>query len=209
MGIPICQYPFLIFPKIFFRPFPRPASLRFRCFWPGLFCVLVVDIILSYYNTRYRRLTEKRWEVQKLAGNSNSGVKCMFSLSESQLKSFLEDYKKRARDGEYAPSWPHLCGELGYTEREVAQVIALAENPISAYRDRGVMLKRMATWMRGQMLSCKAWQGPAQSKAIFALKQDVGDGYRYSDSDRAGASGPVSVSVSFGDGDKRSGKASK
>ncbi len=70
------------------------------------------------------------------------------------------------------------------------------------------MLKRAAAWMRGQYMSNPLWGGQMQSKAIFALKQDVGDGYRYADNDRTIA-GPSSVSVSFGAGDKRASRAAK
>lgn len=71
------------------------------------------------------------------------------------------------------------------------------------------MLKRAAAWMRGQYMSNPLWGGQMQSKAIFALKQDVGDGYKYSDNDKAVGSGAVAVNVAFGGIDKRAAKARK
>ncbi len=98
---------------------------------------------------------------------------------------------------------------MGYTEREGAQIMQLADNATSAYSKRAVMLKRIAAWMRGQYMSNPLWGGQMQSKAIFALKQDVGDGYRYSDTDKGSGSGGIAVRVDFGGADARAKKARK
>ena len=75
-----------------------------------------------------------------------------------------------------------------------------------AYYDRAVALKRMMTWVRGQLASGKGWTGQNQSRAIFLLKQDHGDGVRYTDAD-AKQTGPVEVKISFGGSDSRSKRA--
>jgi hypothetical protein len=46
------------------------------------------------------------------------------------------------------------------------------------------------------------------SRAIFALKQDIGDGVKWSDQDTK-QSGPVEVKISFGGDDPRAKKAAK
>jgi hypothetical protein len=69
------------------------------------------------------------------------------------------------------------------------------------------MLKKMLCWVRGQMMSAQGWNGQLTSRAIFALKQDHGDGVKWSDQDTK--TGPVEVKISFGGGDPRAGKAAK
>jgi hypothetical protein len=66
----------------------------------------------------------------------------------------------------------------------------------------------MMTWVRGQLSSGKGWNGQNQSRAIFLMKQDHGDGVRYTDQD-AKSTGPVEVKISFGGNDPRSKKAGK
>ena len=70
------------------------------------------------------------------------------------------------------------------------------------------MLKKMATWVRGQMMSATGWNGQLTSRAIFALKQDVGDGVKWTDQDSK-QNGPVEVKISFGGSDPRAIKAAK
>ena len=70
------------------------------------------------------------------------------------------------------------------------------------------MLKKMATWVRGQYMSAQGWNGQLTSRAIFALKQDIGDGVKWSDTDNQ-PKGPVEVKISFGGDDKRAKEAAK
>ena len=62
--------------------------------------------------------------------------------------------------------------------------------------------------MRGQYMSAPGWNGQLTSRAIFALKQDIGDGVKWSDQD-AKQTGPVEVKISFGGDDPRAKKAAK
>jgi hypothetical protein len=66
----------------------------------------------------------------------------------------------------------------------------------------------MATWVRGQYMSAPGWNGQLTSRAIFALKQDIGDGVKWSDQDTK-QTGPVEVRISFGGQDKRAKDAAK
>ena len=142
-----------------------------------------------------------------VAGNAGSGNVLAFKMSEKELDDAILEYKSKV-DGEEIPraSWANFCAYLGYTEAEVAEVISRGMEVKGAYYDRAVALKRMMTWVRGQLASGKGWNGQNQSRAIFLLKQDHGDGVRYTDAD-AKQTGPVEVKISFGGSDSRSKRA--
>lgn len=144
-----------------------------------------------------------------MAGNQDSGRVLAFRLSDKELETRIYEYKAMV-DAEQIPraSWANFCAYLGYTEAEVAEVVTRGEEVKGAYYERAVMLKRMMTWVRGQLSSGKGWNGQNQSRAIFLMKQDHGDGVRYSDQDAKG-NGPVEVKVSFGGNDPRAKKAGK
>lgn len=144
-----------------------------------------------------------------MAGNQDSGRVLAFKLSDKELDSRIAEYKRRV-DAEEIPraSWANFCAFLGYTEAEVAEVVTRGVEVKGAYYDRAVALKRMMTWVRGQLSSGKGWNGQNQSRAIFLMKQDHGDGVRYTDQD-AKNTGPVEVKISFGGNDPRAKKAGK
>jgi hypothetical protein len=144
-----------------------------------------------------------------MAGNANSGKIPTFHLSEAQLQDKIAQYKKGLENGDFArASWPHFAAYLDSTEADLAKVIEQGCDRGSAYYGRAEALKKMATWVRGQYMSAPGWNGQLTSRAIFALKQDIGDGVKWSDQD-AKQTGPVDVRISFGDGDKRSKEAAK
>ena len=144
-----------------------------------------------------------------MAGNGSSGNVLAFRMSEKELTQAIAQYKKDLEDGKFPrASWPHFCARLGYTEKEVEEVIRRGEEVKGAYYDRAVMLKRHLTWIRGEMLSGQGWAAQNQTKAIFALKQDHGDGIRYEDKDTKG-SGNIKIQVGFGGSDPRAKRASK
>lgn len=147
-----------------------------------------------------------------MAGNSNSGQKLAFSIQDADLEQKIKEYKAMVENEDIPrASWANFCAYLGYTEAEVAEVVAKGgedSNTAGAYYKRAIMLKRMMTWVRGQLSSGKGWNGQNQSRAIFLMKQDHGDGVRYSDQD-AKNTGPVKVNISFGGADPRAKKAGK
>lgn len=144
-----------------------------------------------------------------MAGNGDSGRNPTFHLSEKELKSKIEQYKISLENGEFArASWPHFAAFLDSTEAELALVMKQGEQKNSAYKGRSELLKKMLTWVRGQMMSASGWNGQLTSRAIFALKQDHGDGVKWTDTDGK-QSGPVEVKISFGGNDPRSQKAAK
>lgn len=144
-----------------------------------------------------------------MAGNSNSGRNPTFPLSEKELREKIEQYKADLDAGAFArASWPHFCAYLDATESDLAMVIEQGANKDSAYRGRAELLKKMLTWVRGQMMSAPGWNGQMTSRAIFALKQDHGDGIKWTDQDNK-PTGPVEVRVSFGGTDQRASKAAK
>lgn len=144
-----------------------------------------------------------------MAGNQDSGRVLAFRLSDKELERAIAQYKADLEAEKFPrASWPHFCARLGYTEREVEQVIARGEEVKGAYYERAVMLQRMLTWIRGEMLSGAGWSGQNQTKAIFALKQEMGDGMAYTDG-RGKQAGPSEVRVVFGGGDSRAKRAGK
>ena len=144
-----------------------------------------------------------------MAGNANSGVKPIFHMSEKQLAQAVEQYKQDLAEGVFArASWPHFAAYLDSTEQELAKVIEAGADKGSAYNGRAEILKKMATWVRGQYMSAPGWNGQLTSRAIFALKQDIGDGVKWSDQDTK-QTGPVEVRISFGGQDKRAKDAAK
>lgn len=148
-------------------------------------------------------------EVVLMPGNENSGAGIPFRMPEKELNAAIKKYKQDATDGKFPrPSWPHFCATLGYTEAEVKECIERGQDRQSAYYGRAVALKRVATWVRGEMLSGKGWSGQVQSKAIFALKQDIGDGVSYTDRD-VGTASPTKINIQFGGDDPRGKKAGK
>ena len=144
-----------------------------------------------------------------MAGNENSGRNSTFHLSEKALEEKIAKYKDDLKNGDFArASWPHFAAYLDSTEKDLADVIKQGEKPNSAYKGRAEMLKKMLTWVRGQMMSAQGWNGQLTSRAIFALKQDHGDGVRWSDQDNA-PKGPVEVKISIGGDDPRAKEAAK
>ena len=144
-----------------------------------------------------------------MPGNENSGAGIPFKMPEKELISAIEQYKKVLENEKFPrASWPHFCATLGYTEAEVKECMERGRERASAYYNRAVALKRMATWVRGQILSGSGWSGQVQSKGIFALKQDVGDGISYSDRE-TGATTPTKINIQFGGDDPRGKKAGK
>ena len=144
-----------------------------------------------------------------MAGNQDSGRVLAFKLSDKELDQKIEEYKGLVNAEEIPrASWANFCAFLGYTEAEGAEVVTRGIEVKGAYYERAVSLKRMMTWVRGQLSSGKGWNGQNQSRAIFLMKQDHGDGVRYTDQD-AKNTGPVEVKISFGGNDPRSKKSGK
>jgi hypothetical protein len=146
-----------------------------------------------------------------MAGNTSSGNVLVFRMTEEQLGKAIEQYKIDLDNGKFQrASWPHFCARLGYTEQEVQDVIKRGDEVKGAYFERAQMLKRMLTWIRGEMLSGAGWGGQSQTKAIFALQQDYGDGLQYvNNRGTAAGGGAIRVELGFGGGDPRGKKAGK
>lgn len=144
-----------------------------------------------------------------MAGNKNSGRLPTFHLSDSELEAKIQKYKEDLNEGKFArASWPHFAAYLDSTEADLADVIEQGASKESAYRGRAGALKKMATWIRGQYMSASGWNGQLTSRAIFALKQDIGDGVKWTDQDSK-QTGPVEVKISFGGSDPRAKDAAK
>jgi hypothetical protein len=144
-----------------------------------------------------------------VAGNEKSGRNPTFHLSEKELEKKIAQYKEDLKNGEFArASWPHFAAYLDSTEQELVDVIKQGAASASAYKGRAELLKKMLTWVRGQMMSAQGWNGQLTSRAIFALKQDHGDGVKWTDQESK-QTGPVEIKISFGGDDPRAKDAAK
>lgn len=200
----------IIFPGRFSAGETGPDTAGFAITRGQTLTNLQILLIKYIYNIRLDKARcEILREVAILAGNKDSGRVLAFKMSEKELKAAIEQYKLDAENGKFPrASWPHFCARLGYTEGEVAEVIQRGGEVVGAYSERAVLLQRMLTWIRGEMLSGAGWSGQNQTKAIFALKQNHGDGVAYADGNGK-QSGPVEVKISFGGNDARAKKAGK
>lgn len=144
-----------------------------------------------------------------MAGNGNSGRNPTFHLSEKELAEKIKQYKESfQQNDDYKPSWQHFAAYLDCTERDLAEIMSLDGKRESAYCGRARMLKKMATWIRGEIVSSKKWGGPSSGKGCFALKQDVGDGVKWTDQESK-QTGPVEVKILLGGNDPRAKDAAK
>jgi hypothetical protein len=144
-----------------------------------------------------------------VAGNGNSGRNPAFHLSEKELAEKIRKYKEDLKNGEFArASWPHFAAYLDSTEQDLTDVIKQGAAANSAYKGRAELLKKMLTWTRGQMMSAQGWNGQLTSRAIFALKQDHGDGVKWSDQESK-QTGPVEIKILLGGDDPRAKDAAK
>lgn len=112
----------------------------------------------------------------------------------SELQQKIGQYQQALNRGDFPrASWPHLASYLELTEDDLRDM--LQEDSL-----RAQILRRTATWMRGQILSSEGWSGPNATKGVFLLRQDVGDGIRYTDRPEKEDGEPPSIHVTFGCG---------
>ena len=143
-----------------------------------------------------------------MAGNANSGNKLNYSHGEAQTAKLIQRYKDDLAAGVFErASWPHFCAYLGYTEEEVREVIEQGKTRTSTYYNRSLDLRRMDTWIKGQMISGSGWSSANQSIAAMLLRQDNGNGTAYDSKETA--KGPAKLTISFGGDDKRARRAAK
>ena len=121
-----------------------------------------------------------------------------FEMKQGELNRRIEAYKTALAAGEFArASWPHLAAWLDTTEEALSQV--LRDGPDTP---RGRLLRKTATWLRGQILSSEGWSGPNSSRGGFLPRREGGEGIRYPARPGPDA-GPVEIKVTFGAGDER------
>ena len=83
-----------------------------------------------------------------------------FEMKQGELNRRIEAYKTALAAGEFArASWPHLAAWLDTTEEALSQV--LRDGPDTP---RGRLLRKTATWLRGQILSSEGWERPQQQQ---------------------------------------------
>lgn len=144
-----------------------------------------------------------------MAGNGNSGRSPTFAINDKKLDEYIAEYKSNCMDGIICrPSWLHFCATIDYTAEEVRDVMECADKPESAYRKRAIALKKMGTWIHGQVTSGSYGWSDAPSPIIKAeLETDWGFGSFVGNKTKD--TGPQEVRVVFGAGDPRSKRAAE
>lgn len=123
------------------------------------------------------------------------GMSRQFPLEYDETVKKIKDYKDKVADGTFkkADFW-HFCGEIGVDAQDVVDVI---KQPNDKNKPLAAELKKFITWVQGQYLTAPGWSGPNASKAIFALKQDLG-GLVLSDKQEIKQDAKVEINVKFG-----------
>lgn len=123
------------------------------------------------------------------------GMSRQFPLELDETIEKIKEYKRKVDDGTFkkADFW-HFCGEIGVDAQDVVDVI---KNPNDKNKPLAYELKKFVTWVQGQYLTASGWSGPNASKAIFALKQDLG-GLVLTDRQEVKQDAKVEINVKFG-----------
>ena len=126
------------------------------------------------------------------------GMTPQFPLSCEEVTAAIEDYKAKVESGVHkrADFW-HFCGEIGVDAQSVVDVI---KEPNKKNMELAGALKKFVTWLQGQYLTAPGWGGPNSSKAIFALKQDLG-GLVLTDKREVDNKVEAKINVKFGQDD--------
>lgn len=136
-----------------------------------------------------------------------------FNYSEKDLTNKIDQYKKLTEEGKILlPSWPDFCCyvdcDSDVLEDVMVQGVKMTGSVRSAYYARAMALKSMRRWCEAQLVSNPNWGGKMGVKSMMLLKQGFGGGRKYMD-ERSKVNGPSEITINFGNGDKRSGKARK
>lgn len=123
------------------------------------------------------------------------GAPRQFPLEYNETVQAIELYKQKVNDGTFKKAdFCHFCGEIGV---DAQTFIDCVKNPCDKNRALVGELKKFITWLQGQYLTAPGWSGPNASKAIFALKQDLG-GLVFTDRQEVKQDTKMEVKVSFG-----------
>ena len=97
-----------------------------------------------------------------------------FDMGAEELAGRIASYKEALAAGEFPrASWPHWAAWLDTTEACLSQVLRE-----EAATPQAQLLRKMATWVRGQILSSEGWSGSNSSKG--GVSAPSGRGRRHS-----------------------------
>lgn len=117
-----------------------------------------------------------------------------FPYDDKQFDRLFNKYKEDVGAGVYARAdISHFCSVIGVSLDELVETVKGENTPKALVKS----IKKLITWIQGQYMVAPGWGGPNASKAIFALKQDLG-GYTYTDKQDIKASGEMQVKIQFG-----------
>ncbi len=122
-----------------------------------------------------------------------------FEMKQGELVRRIEAYKTALAAGEFArASWPHLAAWLDTTEEALSQV--LRDGPDTPLGQAACA--KPPPGFGGRFSPVRVGADRTAKQGVFLLRQDVGDGIRYSDRPEPDT-GPVEIKVTFGAGDER------
>lgn len=142
----------------------------------------------------------------------------MLRLSFDDLIRACQEYRAAVQDGRVMRAqWDHFAGWIGEDSGELTAFMTASdgddktscEDGKSGTRaDRGEdakkmeargELKRLATFIRGELATSPNWGGALSAKSIFLQKQAF-DGRPMADKQEISAGGDISIKVQFGGG---------
>jgi hypothetical protein len=143
----------------------------------------------------------------------------MLRLSYDDLIRACREYRAAVQDGRVMRAqWDHFAGWIGEDSGELTAFMTAsddgdgeqrgedAKSGTRADRDEDAKkmeargeLKRLATFIRGELATSPNWGGALSAKSIFLQKQAF-DGRPMADKQEISAGGDIAIKVSFGGG---------
>lgn len=143
----------------------------------------------------------------------------MLRLSFDDLIRACQEYRAAVQDGRVARAqWDHFAGWIGEDSGELTAFMTASDDSDDktsgedgksgerAVRDEDAKkaeargeLKRLATFIRGELATSPNWGGALSAKSIFLQKQAF-DGRPMADKQEINAGGDISIKVQFGGG---------
>lgn len=133
-----------------------------------------------------------------------------FDMSEKELEKAIESYKNKVKEGEIETPCPSdWYAFIGFNIDQMRELYVRGLEDKNRYSVRALAAKKMLDWCRNQLVVHPYWCGKNAVKSMYLLKQDWGDGVKWTDDARQAKASGSPVVLQFGGNDKRSGKASK
>lgn len=133
-----------------------------------------------------------------------------FNLSDKEFEKYIESYKNMVKTGEIENPCPSdWYAFIGFNIDQMRELYGKDDGSVNRYKARARAAKKMLDWCRNQLVVHPYWCGKNAVKSMYLLKQDWGDGVKWTDDSKTGKASGAPVVLQFGGSDKRAGKAAK